>query len=85
MNEIKIFVERLAKIGITVELFGNYPWIYLDTVNGIKVTEKYFSDHGFTIAFRPIHIGQKLQFTNIGRIFKVIRECLEQEKKLQSM
>ena len=32
-NEITVFVERLKKIGITIELAGNIPWIYLDKVN----------------------------------------------------
>ena len=35
MNEINIFVERLKKIGIQIELVGNVPWIYLNKVNGI--------------------------------------------------
>lgn len=73
-DEIKTFVERLKKIGITVELFGNYPWIYLDTVNGNKVKEKFEAKHGFTVAFLPIRPNQKLKFTNISEIFKILRK-----------
>ena len=71
---IKIFHDRLKKIGITVELAGNFPWIYLDKVNGKKVTERFLGNHGFTIAFYPTKKDQKLKFTDIAEIFKVIRK-----------
>ena len=74
MEKIKIFVERLERIGIKVELFRNYPWIYLDKVNGIRVTEKFEANHGFTIAFCPIRKDQELQFTDITEIFKILRK-----------
>lgn len=74
MTEIKIFYDRLKKIGITVELAGNFPWIYLDKVNGKKVTERFLGNHGFTIAFLPIKKDQKLKFTDISEIFKIIRK-----------
>lgn len=77
MNKINIFVKRLEKIGIKVELFGNYPWIYLDSVNGIKVKSKFQADHGFTIAFYPIRIGEDYVFTDIKRIFLEIRNTLD--------
>ena len=51
MNEIEIFVDRLKKIGIEVELVGNFPWIYLDKVNGKTVTEKLNANHGVTIGW----------------------------------
>jgi hypothetical protein len=34
MNEVQIFINRLKKIGIELELMGNVPWIYLSKVNG---------------------------------------------------
>jgi hypothetical protein len=74
MYKIKSFVERLKGIGITVELLGNYPWIYLDKVNGKKVTERFHGNHGFTIAFLPAKPDQKLEFTDIAEIFKIIRQ-----------
>jgi len=74
MKEIDTFVKRLKKIGIEIELFGNYPWIYLDRVNGKKVIEIFEANHGFTIAFTPIRKDQKLKFTNIAEIFKIIRK-----------
>jgi hypothetical protein len=74
MTEIKTFINRLEKIGVKVELLGNYPWVYLDRVNGNKVTEKFQADHGFTIAFLPIRVGQSMKFTDLSEIFKIIRK-----------
>ena len=39
-DKITVFLERLKKIGIEVKLVGNYPWVYLDEICGIKVKEK---------------------------------------------
>lgn len=72
MEKVTIFVNRLQKIGIKIELVGNFPWIYLDKVNDKKVTEKFQAKHGFTIAFLPIRKGQELKFTDIAEIFKII-------------
>ena len=74
MNKIKVFVERLAKISIDVELVGNYPWIYVDSINGKRVTETFRADHGFTLAFYPIRMDQELRFTDISKIFKLLRK-----------
>lgn len=74
MKKIEIFVNRLEKIGIKVKLFGNYPWIYLDAINGKKVQEKFRADHGFTLAFSPIKYGKEHEFTDITEIFKLIRK-----------
>ena len=77
MEKINTFCERLDKIGIKVKLTGNYPWIYLDTVNGNRVKEKFNADHGFTIAFLPLK-NQELNFTDITEIFKIIRKYKNQ-------
>ncbi len=76
MDKISIFYKRLKKVGIEIEMFGNYPWIYLDKVNGKKVKEKQWSDHGFTLAMSPIRPGQQLEFHDIANTFKVIRRYL---------
>jgi len=76
-SRIKSFVERLKKIGIDVTLVSNYPWIYLETINGKTVTEKYAANHGFTIAFLPIREEQEFKFTNITEIFKLIRNYVD--------
>jgi hypothetical protein len=76
MNKLEVFIQRMKKIGIDVELFGNYPWIYIDTINGKRVTEQFHGNHGFTIAFTPIRKGQELEFTDISEIFKLIRKYI---------
>ena len=74
MEKLTIFINRMKKIGIDIELFGNYPWIYIDTINGKKVKELFEGNHGFTIAFLPVKKDQKLEFTDINKIFKLIRK-----------
>ena len=64
-DKLSIFINRLKKLGIVIELFGNYPWIYLGKINGKNVTEKFEAEHGFTIAFLPIKPDKKLQFTEL--------------------
>lgn len=74
MNQLSIFVNRLKKLGIDIKLISNYPWIYVDEINGKHVVEKFQGNHGFTIAFSPIRKGQELKFTNIREIFQLIRK-----------
>lgn len=76
MTTIKSFINRLRKIGIEVELFGNYPWIYLDKINGKKVEGTFLADHGFTAFFLSFKLGEKEQITDIKKIFLKIRETL---------
>ncbi len=75
-NVINRLVPRLKKIGINVELVGNYPWIYLEKVNGNRVKREDFflGNHGFTIAFLPIHKDQKMELTDIKKVFEIIRK-----------
>lgn len=77
MDKLTVFIERMKKIGITVEMFCNYPWVYLDKVNGNKVKERFQSEHGFTIAWMPVRIGQEIKFTDIGKVFKIIRQYVQ--------
>jgi hypothetical protein len=69
-------ILRLAKIGIKIDLSGNYPWIYLDKVNGNRIKEEdyYLGNHGFTIAFLPSKIGKKMELTDITKVFEIIRK-----------
>ncbi len=69
---INTFVERLVKLGITIELIGNYPWIYLYKVNGNKVTEKFMANHGFT-AFILKRDGS-YSITDRSTVFNTIRK-----------
>lgn len=75
MKEIEKFVERLKKIGIEVELTLNYPWIYLDKVNGKQVTEQFFSNYFFTLAFAPVRYGdESVKWVDLKETFKVLRK-----------
>lgn len=70
---INKLVKRLKKIGVDIELAGNYPWIYLVKVNGKRVTEKFQANHGFTI-FYLHHKGTV--FSDRREVFKMIRKML---------
>jgi len=35
------FRRRMDKLGIKCEFAGNIPWIYLEKVNGKRVTERF--------------------------------------------
>lgn len=74
MKELTVFAARLHKIGIQVTFMGNYPWIYLSTINGKRVTEKFQANHGFTVMFIPVSKDQKTSFTDLTEIFSLIRK-----------
>ncbi len=78
MTTIKSFVNRLAKIGIKVELIANYPWIYLDKVNGKNVWGLFHANHGFTAFFSPVRRDQKEHISDIPVVFAKIREMLSE-------
>ena len=75
-TKLDSFMERMEKLGINIELASNYPWIYIEKINGNRIkSEDYFQgNHEFTIAFLPIRNDQELKFTDIGEIFKLIRK-----------
>jgi hypothetical protein len=75
-NVLNRLRRRLKKIGIEIEMAGNYPWIYLEKVNGnrIKKEDFFHGNHGFTIAFSPIKEGQNMELTDITEVFKIIRK-----------
>lgn len=74
MNKLEVFHKRLNKIGINTAFWSNYPWVYIDTINNKKVTEKFQAEHGWTIMFRQTRMDNKDEFTNISEIFKLIRK-----------
>ena len=45
-DKLKIFVERMKKVGVEITLAGNYPWVYIDTINGQRVIETFQANHG---------------------------------------
>lgn len=76
VDKIDVFIKRLKKINIDVKLISNYPWLYLDSINGKRVDEKFYAEHGFTIAFQPIRKDQELEFLDIKKLFELIRKYM---------
>lgn len=72
--KLDTFLKRMKKIGIEITLLGNIPWIYIDTINGKKVTEKYSANHGFTIGYYPVKIDDVFEFLDIKKVFELIRK-----------
>lgn len=74
-DKLDVFVKRLKKIGIDVKLSGNFPWVYIDEICGVKVKEKFQGNHGFTLIFLPArNDSPPSEFTDIAEIFKLIRK-----------
>ena len=72
MNKVQKFGDRLKRIGIDITLSGNYPWIYLDTVNGNHIKERFQANHGFTVFM--LRRDGTYAVTDIRQIFKIIRK-----------
>jgi len=80
-DKLGVFIERLKKIGIDVKLSGNFPWIYLDEINGVRVTDRFAANHGFTVMFLPgRNDSPPSDFTDITEIFKLIRKYVKEAK-----
>ena len=76
-NEINIFIRRMKRIGIELQLVGNVPWIYLDSVNGNKIKREdfYLANHGFTIGWTGVRLGTEPHLIEEwDMIFKMIRK-----------
>lgn len=75
-HPVIVLRNRLLKIGITIEMASNYPWVYLEYVNGnrIKHEDYFYGNHGFTIGFNPVKVGHEFMYTDIGKIFEIIRK-----------
>ena len=79
MTTFDSFILRLKKIGINVEVAANYPWVYLLSVNGVRVRKKYYSDYGFTLGWLPPRPNEEFRFSDISTIFQAIRDSLCKE------
>lgn len=69
-TELGRFMGRMERLGIKIELIGNFPWIYVEKINGKRVTERFHGNHGFTIAFST----NEKKLTDIKEVFKLIRK-----------
>jgi hypothetical protein len=67
---INSLINRLDKIGIKIEVSSNYPWVYLDSINGKRVTEKYNANHGFNIAW----LHPEFHWDDAKEMFNLIRK-----------
>jgi hypothetical protein len=70
MNDLHTFVKRLSKVGIDISLTANYPWIYIEKINKVRVTEKYASEWGFVLGY----LNKGFVFEDLKEIFKLIRK-----------
>ncbi len=78
-DKLAVFIERLKKIGIEVKLSGNFPWIYLSEINGVRVKENFQANHGFTVMFLPgRNDSPPSDFTDIKEIFNLLRKYKKQ-------
>jgi len=69
-HPLDTLVIRLKKIGIEVKIAGNYPWVYLYSINGKRVTEKHNANHGFNIAW----LHPEFQWDVTKEMFNLIRK-----------
>ena len=74
IDELAPFVRRLRKIGIELKMSCNYPWVYLEEVNGKPVKGKYCSNNQFTAFF--YHINGDIRFSDKDIVFNKIRKII---------
>ena len=72
-DKLSVFISRLQKLGIETTYAGNIPWIYLDTICGKKVTERFQANHGFTVGYLG---NMGFTFSDIKEIFSLLRKYL---------
>lgn len=73
MEKLISFIRKMDKIGIKLTFSSNYPWVYLDTINGKKVKETYHSEHGYLIGYSPIKVNQHFEFDDLHNLIELIR------------
>lgn len=71
-NNIEKLYTRLNKLNINVRFVMNYPWVYLDTVNDVKV---HGGTHGY-VAFIHHHATDSFRLKDRPALFKKIRSLL---------
>ena len=84
-NVITRFMRRLKRIGIDVQLSANVPWVHLDSVNGIEVTELFKAEHGFTAFWLPVNVGQDIVFFDRRAVFAKVRECVLKTEEFNAL
>ena len=79
-SSVQSFYERLKKIGISVELSGNFPWVYLYKINGVLVKERFKATHGFCCFYQSTSREGKDRFSDRREVFKTVRKYVEENK-----
>jgi hypothetical protein len=79
--------QRMQRIGIEIEFVGNFPWIYLDRVNGIRIRQEDFTaNHGFNIAWFGIRNEDKIKLAEDPKtIIALIRRYVTESRLAQMM
>ncbi len=70
--DLTVFTRRLEKLGITIKVSANYPWMYIDEICGKRVKELKDSDHGWVVGYR----NKYFKFSDTKKLFKLIRKYL---------
>ena len=73
--KIETLINHLKRIGIETTYSASLPWIYIDTINGKKVKERFASEHGFVIGF----LNKDFAFTYSKETFKLIRKYVNEK------
>ena len=79
--------QRMQRIGIELEFVGNYPWIYLERVNGIRIRQEDFTaNHGFNIAWYGIRNEDGIRLAEPPKtIIALIRRYVTESRLAQMM
>ena len=67
-------MSRMEKIGVSLDLAGNAPWIYITKVNGNPIKETFQANHGFTIGYYPTSVDGDFEFSDTKEVFNLIRK-----------
>ena len=79
--------QRMQRIGIEIEFVGNFPWIYLERINGIRIRQEDFTaNHGFNIAWFGIRNEDKIKLAEDPKtIIALIRRYVTESRLTQMM
>lgn len=75
VDRIRDLKCRLEKIGIKIHLVSNFPWVYLDKINGVRLLEKFQSDHAFSVGTIPIRRDQvEVNLSSNKAVFAILNQ-----------
>lgn len=74
-----IFVERLRKLNIEIELVSNFPLVYITKINKKSVLENLNSEHGFVIGYFSHKENWEYVFSNLKETFNLIKRFVKED------